>query len=114
MKQSNELSSPHHTCTMNALKHSGIPNAPSQCQSHAKKVADDAQHSQLQAAPEVNALLTLANITSTEEAMGVFQQVKCTAVKKGVCPFKPRMIKNRAAAAVVPKGACTFLNESKC
>ena len=56
----------------------------------------------------------LANIASTEEAIEAFQQVKHTAVKKGIHPFKQRMIKNGAAAAVVPKGACTFLNMSKC
>lgn len=44
--------------------------------------------------------------------MEASQQVKRTAVKKGVCPAQPKTVKDGVASAVVPKGTWACSAES--
>ena len=104
MEQLATLTSPRRTRATNATKHPSLPDAPASRRSHADMVADNAHQSELQALQEAKALHTLDNIVSVEGGMKALQQVKHTTTKKGVCPIKPRSVKDGATAAVVPKG----------
>ncbi|KAH9953319.1 hypothetical protein BJV74DRAFT_800281 [Russula compacta] len=87
----------------NATKHLGLLDAPTLQLSHAKKLANDAVQSDLQAAQDMKALLTLDKITSIEEVMRTSQGAKCMVTKKGIHPIWPRSAKEGVTAANIPK-----------
>lgn len=104
MQSSTELTSTRRTRMSNATKHPGLPDAPTKRRSHAEKLADDVEQSELQAAQQTKVQLTLEKIASVKEAMEASQDAKCLAMKKGTRPSRPRSVKEGVAAANVPQG----------
>ena len=55
MQSSTKLTSTHCTCMSNVTKHPGLPDAPAKQQPHAKKLAAEAEQSELQAIQQMKA-----------------------------------------------------------
>lgn len=92
------------TRASNSTKHPGLPDAPAKRRTPTEKMADDAHLLELQATKDANAILTLDNLASVEEAMEASQAAKRTASKKGVRPPMKRSVKEGVTAADIPKG----------
>ncbi|KAF8119395.1 hypothetical protein EV363DRAFT_1198796 [Boletus edulis] len=100
-----EPNSSRRTRAGNASKHPGQPDVPAKRRTPAQKQADDAHLLDHESMKNANALLTLANIASVEEAMETSQTAKRTAAaKKGVRPSTKKSIKDGASAANIPAG----------